>query len=212
MRDNSFLGSASTGRRSGGGLPRICIVRRRISTTAAAQTILVTTSRGTFWRIKRHLQVPRPPWSDRRLSRRGGKTRTMRRVRSTEDVNRSDARCGKKTRLSWGLKPRDPWRKRGGKQQKLDPCYNREEQGEGQGQGLGNGSAAMDSSLAVALWTAALPLLQRLCRYGCLVQQPCLRRAPPRTRVGWRGRDEVVLPPCQRIREARGCSTAHPAA
>ena len=114
-----------------------------------------------------------------------------------------------KTRLSWGLKPRDPWRKRGGKQQKLDPCYNREEQGEGQGQGLGSGSAAMDSSLAVALWTAVLPLLQRLCRYG---QHPCLRRVPLRTRVGWRGRDEVLLPPCQRLREARGCPTAHPAA
>jgi hypothetical protein len=115
----------------------------------------------------------------------------------------------KNPRLSWGLKPRDPWRKRGGKQQKLDPRYNREEQGEGQGQGLGSGSAAMDSSPAVALWTAVLPLLQRLCRYG---QHPCLRLAPPRTRVGWRGRDEVLLPPCQRLREARGCPTAHPAA
>ena len=139
----------------------------------------------------------------------GGCEPQRREVRREDEAPQREPPWGNNPRLSKGLKPRDPWRKRGGKQQKLDPCYNREEQGEGQGQGLGSGSAAMDSSLAVALWTAVLPLLQRLCRYG---QQPCLRRAPPRTRVGWRGRDEVVLPPCQRLRKARGCPTAHPAA
>ena len=52
-----------------------------------------------LWRI-RHLHV--------------GKTKTMRRLRSTEDVNRNDARCGGKMRRRnashLGETPRDLWR------------------------------------------------------------------------------------------------------
>ena len=149
----------------------MCIVRRRISTTAAAQTILVPTSRGTFWRIKRHLQVPRPLWSDRRLSRRGGKTRTMRRVRSTEDVNRSDARCGKKPASKLGLETTrsmaQAWRQAAEARSVLQSRGTRGRARARSRQRLCRYGqqpcrCAMDSSLAVVaaalpLWTAALP-------------------------------------------------------
>ena len=142
------------------GRPRICIVRRRVSTTAAAQTILLPTSRGTFWRIKRHLQMPRPPWSDRRLSRRGGKTRTMRRVRSTEDVNRNDAGCGGKTR-------------------RRNASHLREENASKQGPETTRSMAQAWRQAAEARSVlqsrgrrgrARARSRQRLCRYG---QQPC---------------------------------------
>ena len=54
----------------------------------------------------------------------GGCQPQRREVRREDEAPQREPPWGKNPRPSRGLKPRDPWRKRGGKKQKDDPYYN----------------------------------------------------------------------------------------